>query len=163
MTRRCSVCDHDDHEAIDHELVGGVGYRDIAKRRGLSSSALFRHAQAHVSPALTRVAAGREDEHAVALLERVEDLYERARRILTSAEQDGKPGVGLAAIRELRGIVELLGKVTGELDDRPHTTVNLLVSPEWLALRGAITEALSAHPQARAAVAQAIAELEAPE
>lgn len=161
MARSCTVCRHDDREAIDHALVGGLPYRDIARRWGVTISALSRHSQGHVSPALARVAAERERDHATSLLERVEDLYVRARGILDAAEADGKPSLSLAAIRELRATAELLGKLTGELDDRPSQTVNLLVAPEWLALRGTVLEALGPYPEAREAVARSVASLEA--
>ena len=39
----------------------------------------------------------------------------------------------LAAIRERRGTIELLARVTGELQET--TQVNVLVSPEYLELR----------------------------
>jgi hypothetical protein len=88
-------------------------------------------------------------QHGQTLLERVEDLYARASTILEGAEQDGRHTVSLAAMRELRGIIELLGRLTGELDDRPQQVVNLLVAPEWLQIRAALLTALEAHPQAR--------------
>ena len=50
----------------------------------------------------------------------------------------------------LQGHLELLAKLIGQLDERP--VVNLLVMPEWLALRGRIVAALAAYPEARAAV-----------
>jgi len=39
----------------------------------------------------------------------------------------------LSGIREARGNVELLAKLRGELDERP--VVNILVAPQWIALR----------------------------
>jgi hypothetical protein len=55
------------------------------------------------------------------------------------------------AIREARGNLELLAKLTQQLDTRP--TLNLLVAPEWLTVRAVLLEALAAYPEARAAVA----------
>jgi len=159
VPRTCTVCAHEEREAIDEALVLGESFRNIVKHRGLSITALHRHRRDHLSPTLVAVAQGRRESEAESLLDRVEDLYDRARRILEAAEEDGRPAVGLSAIRELRGIVELLGKVTGELDDRPSTTINLLVSPEWLAVRKAILEVLG--PEARALVAERLEALEA--
>ena len=60
----------------------------------------------------------------------------------------------MAAIREARGNLELVGRVTKELDERP--TLNLWLSPEWLELRTTIVGALAPHPEARRAVLGAI-------
>ena len=62
----------------------------------------------------------------------------------------------MAAVRELRGLVELLAKITGELDERPSVTVNLTASPEWQHLQGVILAALARFPDAREAVAGAL-------
>lgn len=51
----------------------------------------------------------------------------------------------------LKGNLELLSKLTGELDERPQVTV--LTSPEWLELRSQLFEALAPYPDARAAAA----------
>ena len=48
----------------------------------------------------------------------------------------------------------MLGKLAGELDERP--VVNLNVSPEWLELRAMIVEALEPHPAAHSSVLRAL-------
>jgi hypothetical protein len=50
--------------------------------------------------------------------------------------------------------LELLGKLAGELDERPM--VNLNVSPQWLKLRAVIVGALEPHPAAHTAVLRAL-------
>jgi hypothetical protein len=54
----------------------------------------------------------------------------------------------------VRGNLELLGKLAGELDERP--VVNLNISPEWLELRAVIVGALEPHPAAHTAVLRAL-------
>ena len=72
----------------------------------------------------------------------------------------------MGAIREARGNLELLGKLTGELRERgiqpaPQNTVNVLVtSPEWLKIRNVIARALQPFPEARAAVVEALRDAE---
>jgi hypothetical protein len=73
---------------------------------------------------------------------------------LERAEKSGDLRTALAAISQARGNLELLGKLAGELDERP--VVNLNVSPEWMELRTVIVGALDAHPQARGAVLSAL-------
>lgn len=65
----------------------------------------------------------------------------------------------LKTAARLQPQIELLAKLIGELDERPQ--VNILVSPEWIAVRTAVLEALAPHPQARAAVTGRLLQLEA--
>jgi hypothetical protein len=67
--------------------------------------------------------------------------------------------MSLAAIRELRGLVELIARLTGELDDRPVATVNIVASAEWIEVRTALYEALRPYPEAAAAVVGALAKV----
>jgi hypothetical protein len=70
------------------------------------------------------------------LLEQVSHLQTHALDILERAEKAGDLRTALAAISQARGNLELLGKLAGELDERPQ--VNLNVSPQWLELRAVI-------------------------
>lgn len=157
---QCTVCRHEDREAIDGALASGQPYRSLAERYDLTKDALARHRRAHLSPAIKATQAEREAKGAATAADRVEALYLRAERVLEAAEDAGAASVSLQAIRELRQCVELLARITGELDERP-VTVNVLTSPEWLQIRGVLLSALEPHPEARAEVAGALAELEA--
>src|SRR3712207_9134864 len=48
VLRRCTVCDHPERHGIDEALVTGAPYRSIAKRFGLSESAVYRHKTEHL-------------------------------------------------------------------------------------------------------------------
>jgi hypothetical protein len=48
MPRRCTVCDHSERNGIDQALVTGAPYRSVAKRFGLSESAVYRHKTEHL-------------------------------------------------------------------------------------------------------------------
>jgi hypothetical protein len=74
--------------------------------------------------------------------------------ILERAEKAGDLRTALAAISQARGNLELLGKLAGQLDERP--VVNLNVSPEWLELRAVIVKVLEPHPAAHTAVVRAL-------
>jgi hypothetical protein len=95
-----------------------------------------------------------EIAHADDLLDQVRSLQAHALGILERAEKVGDLRTALAAISQARGNLELLGKLAGELDERP--VVNLNVSPEWLELRAVIVEALGPHPAAHGAVLRAL-------
>lgn len=161
MGRSCSICTHEDRQTIDEALVSGTAYRNLAERFSLSLAALSRHRSEHVSAALQAVVVERDRQAAGSLLDRVEDLIGRTERILSSAEESGKVAQALGAVRELRALLELLGKASGELKpDGLVQVLNVQTSPEWLAIRQAVLAALAAHPEARVAVAGALAELE---
>jgi hypothetical protein len=81
-------------------------------------------------------------------------LQAHALDILDRAEKAGDLRTALAAISQARGNLELLGKLAGELGERP--VINLNVSPEWLELRAVIVGALIPHPAAHTAVLRAL-------
>jgi transposase-like protein len=154
MPRRCTVCDHPQRHGIDEALVTGAPYRSVAKRFGLSESAVYRHKTEHLPAHLLKARDVEEAARADDLLEQVRDLQSHALDILERAEKAGDLRTALAAISQARGNLELLGKLAGELDERP--VVNLHLSPEWLGLRAVIVGALEPHPAAHRAVLRAL-------
>ena len=63
----------------------------------------------------------------------------------------------LEAVATLKPVVELIGRATGQIRPDPAATVNFLVtSPDWLAMRERIAEALEPYPEALAAVREAM-------
>jgi transposase-like protein len=130
MPRRCTVCDHPEIHSIDQALVSGESYRSVAKRFGLSESAVYRHKTEHLPAHLLKAREVEEVAQADDLLEQVRHLQAHALHILERAEKTGDLRTALAAISQSRGNLKLLGKLAGELDERP--VVNLNFSPEWL-------------------------------
>ena len=66
--------------------------------------------------------------HADGLLGQLKDLQGRTLGILTQAEEAKDLRTALQAVGQARGNLELLAKVTGELQQ--EGTLNLVVSPE---------------------------------
>jgi hypothetical protein len=154
MPRRCTVCDHPESHGIDAALVTGAPYRSVAKRFELSESAVYRHKTEHLPAHLLKARQIEEAARADDLLDQVRSLQAHALDILERAEKAGDLRTALAAISQARGNLELLGKLAGELDERP--VVNLNISPEWLELRAVIVGALEPHPAAHRAVLRAL-------
>ena len=154
MPRRCTVFDHPQRHGIDEALVTGAPYRSVAKRFELSESAVYRHKTEHLPVHLLKAREVEEVAQADDLLEQVRNLQTHALDILERAEKAGDLRTALAAISQARGNLELLGKLAGELDERP--VVNLNISPEWLELRAVIVGALEPHPAAHRAVLRAL-------
>jgi hypothetical protein len=94
--------------------VEKVSLRDIAGHFGVSRSALSRHA-GHIPVALVAAKEACMVADAGTLLDQVKGLVARATGILDRAEQAGEHQAALGAIREVRGCLELLGKLNGEL------------------------------------------------
>ncbi len=156
MPRTCTICRHAEREAIDSALVERQPFRHIAAQHKVSTSALVRHFDDHLPPALVAATAAAEVAHADTILAQVQTLRDRALGILDSAEECKDLRTALGAIREARGCLELLGKLAGELQDAP--AVNVFVSAEWLQVQAIILTALEPHIDAKLAVAAALAD-----
>jgi hypothetical protein len=156
MPRVCTVCQHPERSAIDRALLGDESYREVAKRFEASEAAMWRHKSAHLQAALIASSKIAVASHGDSLLAELERLADDARRIAAKAESAGSYQAALAGVRELIRIVELLAKLRGELD-APAASINIVLLPEWEQLRGRILAALTPFPDARAAVAQALA------
>jgi hypothetical protein len=150
MPRPCSICTHPQRDDIDTDIVRGQPFRRIATQRGVTEQSVRRHGAAHLPKSLARAHAAQAITQADDLLDEVRELHSRVRGILEKAEKSGDLRAATGAIREARSMIELLAKLTGELDDKPE--VNVVLSPQWLTIRGAILEALEPFPEARVAV-----------
>lgn len=153
---QCKVCQAPGRTAIEQALVAGRAMSSIAADHGLSKDSVRRHRDRHLAPAMRGAMASVGDRGGRTALTRLESLYDRAEAILTAAEQGGQGALALGAVRELRSVVELLARITGELDERPTVTVNVLQSAEWLGLQSQILAALHAFPDARASLADVL-------
>jgi transposase-like protein len=149
LGRVCTICSHEQRFAIEELLATRQStYRGIARKYGVSEDAVSRHVKAgHVSQLLALAADAERAAQADNLLDRIEALHHRTLAILEAVEGTDAHSTALAAIREARRNLELIGEVTRELDRAG--TINLALSPEWLELRGVIVAALEPHPAAR--------------
>ena len=121
MPQTCSICRNPQRDAIDAALIAGEALRSIAKRFGTSASAVFRHRNSDLSPALIQAKTERDSEHADTLLDQVRCLTDKAIELLAKAEKEGDTRGAFVGIREARGCMELVGKLTGELTTVPET------------------------------------------
>ena len=162
MGVKCYCCGHPERDVIDAALVAGQSMRSLSKKYGCSVNSVMRHRENHLSPALAAVAAQRKEEAASTLVAQVRTLVARADELYTTAAKDGRSSAALAALKEMRGALDLLGRATGELKDAsPVTVVNVQASEEWQQIRAVILQALVQYPVARQAVAERLLKLEA--
>jgi phosphoenolpyruvate carboxylase len=153
MARICTICAHPACDSIDAALVSGEPMNVIAERYGVGPDAVRRHRQRHLSEALIAMQSAEQAERRATLLDRVEGLIERAETLYAAASQEGKSAQALSVLKELRELVRLLGQATGELDERPQVTVNVLSSPEILAALNVVYSELADHPELRQRIA----------
>jgi hypothetical protein len=117
----CSVCTHPQTREISTDLFSGMSYRAIQKRYGVKPTALCVHLREHVAAPLRRLCEAErrlaDDAALVApsLLE-MRKLNERTLRILSLAEVSKDYDIALRAIGESRRNMELISRLTGELD-----------------------------------------------
>ena len=137
---------------------GGESLRSIGHRTGLTKDALARHKRDHSPIWLARVTEGPAPTGG-SVRERIEVIIERLERVMTDAEEGRRPTVLLQAAREMRQALETIARITGEIDERPTTVINLAASEEWIALRTALLRALHPFPEASTAVVAALGSL----
>lgn len=140
-----------------------------AKMFGVTIEASRRHVACTVWPAGAASPPGALAARVGRLEAQARKWHDEAEKLLADARKDPMlRGLalerGLKAIAASKSVLELAGKLTGELTDaarvetHTHVTAQVLVaSPEWAALRVRLVEALGPYPEARAAVLRALA------
>lgn len=117
---RCTVCKHPEAEVIDKHLIEmDIRIDQIAGLYGLSSSALSRHKKDCI---LGMVVKGREilkrqraNQKIVKTLDKVDELYDIGKGLLTQTAADRQVGDSLALMGKLEDNLRLRGELTGEL------------------------------------------------
>ena len=134
--------------------MAGQSFRNIAEQYGTSATALFRHKSDHLPAVLVTGQAVREEAHALDVVKQLRDINAATLAILEDARDTHQSALALKAVDRVQKQIELQAKLLGELQG--GQTVNVLVAPEWLALRSAILLALASHPEASQAVVEAL-------
>lgn len=155
MPNTCSICRRKDVADIDRDILAGVPFNALHEKYGASVGALHRHSvhlkqELNIKPALQIG----DMETAVS---RVRELEARADKLYKDSVKSGDRLNSLRALKEMREVVELCAKLTGELNQQ-QTVVHqhLHVTPEWAALRSVMLQALQPYPEARAALVAAL-------
>jgi hypothetical protein len=143
---KCSACAHPKRGDAESAVASGLSVREVAKKFGLPYQSFDRHCRKCVPNSIQKAAEAKEVKHGGALLLRVERLQTATEIVLESAMTGiplldkkgnavlvkGKPvmladGVlALRAVAQGRRNLELVGRLTGELDpqkeERPLPT-----------------------------------------
>jgi hypothetical protein len=151
MPQTCTVCRAKNLSQINLALVSGEPLRSIAGRTGLAKSSLQRHKESCIPRDIVQARLFGKVADADMLLGQLCRLQQRSEQILSTTEASSDHRTALAAIREIRGLLELQSKfVAGNQSTDPASA---LLTPEYLQLRNTILEVLNAYPQAKLALA----------
>jgi hypothetical protein len=167
----CSVCSHRELAQIDTALARGVSVPAIARRFKLGIHSLYRHGRAHLPPQLrASLLAGPDLEgidldklketESQSLLANLVSLRHRLFASLDIAEEFGDAGMVTRVASALHSNLELTARLLGDLGIGSTNVTNILIAPQYIEMRVALVQALSAFPEARLAVAQALHQIE---
>jgi hypothetical protein len=141
MPRKCLVCESQETRNIDEMLVNRVSISEISRTFKIPYHSIDRHKKNHVSKTLTKAKHAEEVTAATSLLGRVERIMARCESIAEAATRERDWSPAIAASRELRGCLELLGRLSGELQSGTNLAVRIINgqparmvaigSPEW--------------------------------
>jgi len=137
MPKACGVCLHPNRESIDTAMVRNRPLRTIEGQFGVSRSALSRH-RGHIEEAITKAVEATEGTKAVSLLDRLESLITDCKSIALKASQARQWASAVSAAREIRGCIELLAKLSGQLQQGPNVNVGIgfaVETPSQMSLR----------------------------
>jgi hypothetical protein len=103
----CKTCVHAKRAAIEDAILRKVPHARIGEEFGLSHHSIYRHSK-HLSRSV--IVNGTQP-----VLNRVEALMDRLEKIAQRAESGKDWRAAVAAMREVRGSLELVAKLTGQI------------------------------------------------
>jgi len=157
MTQRCSVCRHPQRTEYESRALRGETYKLLGSESGAGEWAMRRHMDRHVPREMALAAAAADVANGDRLLHEVLELKAAAVSMRRRARAQDKIGAEIMAQREVREAVALLAKITGELPDPAHLTINVIQSAEFQRVTTVIMNILAPYPAVRAEIAAALA------
>jgi hypothetical protein len=130
MGMSCVICNHSKRLEIDRALMAGRSLAGIAREYNVSESSLTNHRDNHISRQLIQAWEKKELMEGMNVLEELEQLIHRTKKILDEAERTKKYGIALSAVRETRGTFELMSKIAYSLHQAKLTELELERSKE---------------------------------
>lgn len=128
MPPKCQICCHPERAAIDRAIVENGSIRDIAGRFKVGRSSVDRHKK-HIPKILAKAKQAETVAESSTLLSRVEKLLARCESLFAKAEEAKEWGAAASAAREIRGSLELLAKLSGELKTGG---INVAITMNWI-------------------------------
>ncbi|MFN0167827.1 MAG: hypothetical protein ACKV22_15475 [Bryobacteraceae bacterium] len=153
---RCEVCRHPKRDAIEADLVSGVGYARLEKQYGIAEWTLGRHKRLHLRREVQAASARMGSERRRRLLAASEESLEGMRRIWAESRQKD-PRLALQALKGM-GHQAIWEIGVSRADDAE--TAEWSTDPGWARLRDGLLEVLRPHAKAHEAVTEWLRRLE---
>ena len=122
------MCAHSERAEIDHALLDGQPFRNIAVRFGTSTSALVRHKSNDIPATLAKAKQAEEEVRAETLYDRLKAINRETAEILAEARESGSLSIALAAINRVERQLELEARLLGQLNDATKVAVGIKVN-----------------------------------
>jgi len=154
MARACICCQHAQRNEIERQLAAGQSLRDLSALFRVSEDSLARHRDSHLPQAVQKAQEQEDVRQALDVVAQLKAINSVTMQILHEARQQKNPDIALKAIDRIERQITLQAKLLGDLDERP--VVNILISDEWLRIRGILITTLGSYPEAKQAVVLAL-------
>lgn len=160
--RKCTVCSHPKLADLNRAVVHGTTLNAIARRFGLSQSAVHRHVKnGHLTQeARKELLLELKHERTAALNAEINQdrvdistglqrIIREIEGILNRSKQAGDDQLALVALRDMRGSLLDLARLHGQLQNVTMVQVNVAELPQWVQLRSILIEVFNEVPAAR--------------
>jgi len=128
--------------------------RTIARATGFSREAVETYRDESLPERLIQARNIKDIAESEDVVEQIKSIQTRTLAVLAEVEEDGDHALFFKGIREVRENAKLSAELAGKLQSQPQ--VNILISSEWISIRGRILTALNDYPEAREAVINAL-------
>lgn len=158
---RCQVCRHPERARIEHLMARGVAKTALGATFGINPFAVARHWRNHVSETIKAAVLVKAlkpgetieklvtDEN-IGLLENLQRIRSILYSQFDAAAETGDRGAVASLATRLHENLRMAAHKTGELEQSVKSTniTNVILSPAYLELRGALLQALRRYPEA---------------
>jgi hypothetical protein len=111
LSSQCQCCQSPHRKEIDKALIRGITKTSLSQKYGVSVQSLSNHEKNHITRQLSYAVAQGQMSESTDLLQELEDLLRKAKRVLHIAEADEKWYLVLESIKGARGVIELMAKL----------------------------------------------------
>jgi hypothetical protein len=112
MGQSCKICNDSRRISLDREICEGKNIKNLAKSYNVPYHSLYYHAQNHIHRQLATAMQSKELTESFDLLHKIDKILSRTEKIFQRNFNQGKDGLALKALRESRGTLELLAKIS---------------------------------------------------
>jgi hypothetical protein len=175
--RGCAICKHPDRRRIEALRAGGASLRVVAERFGLTGKdAVHYHFKHHVSPerraslmigpAQWEILSNQAAQESRTLLERMNVATSILFKRFVACAEAGADYALVGIAGKLNVLFRDYAELTGQLREIStsvtinQNTINLIASPEFVALQFGLLAIARAHPDARADIIGLLRSLE---